>query len=126
MGRSKGAKDQSKRVRRTSTEAEKKARSDKKARIEQRNAEVARARARASFFNPPPVVVPGEGATPPEEPELLYTEVQASDCHGTMDLGEIAAAFDDDYKLAMKWIDSVDGVSMFPKLRNQLRKYHKL
>ena len=98
MGRTKGAKDQAKRVRRASTEAEKNARRDKKARIEQRNTEVARARAMASFFNPPPAVAPGEGArTPPEEPELLYTEVQASDCHGTMDLGEIAAAFDDDY-----------------------------
>jgi hypothetical protein len=32
----------------------------------------------------------------------------------------------DENEMAMKWIDSVDGVYIFPKLPHQLRKYHKL
>jgi hypothetical protein len=92
MARTVGSKDKEKRVRRKSTDTEKKSRKEKKARVEQQNMERARARARATFFNR--AVVADQ---PPPEPEILYKEVQANECNGTADLGEIVAAFDDDY-----------------------------
>ena len=92
MARTVGSKDKEKRVRRKSTDTEKKSRKEKKARVEQQNMERARVRARATFFNR--AVVADQ---PPPEPEILYKEVQANECNGTADLGEIVAAFDDDY-----------------------------
>jgi hypothetical protein len=90
MARTMGSKDKEKRVRRTSTDAEKNSRKEKKARVERQNME--RERARATFFGSSVLAE----QTPPE-PKIQYKEVNANECNGTADLGEIQAAFDDDY-----------------------------
>jgi hypothetical protein len=94
MARAKGSKDKDKRVRRKSTDAEKNSRKTKKARIAQQNAERARARARATFFNSS---APADQT--PREPEIQYKEVLAHECNGTADLGEMEAVFDDNYDM---------------------------